>query len=103
MGFNSLLNSVLNSCQSTFGETVEVEYASGLIELTSGIFENQHLEIDQGGVIVSTSEPVLDLKVNELTEIPQIDDKVWVRNTSYYVNDVQEDGRGTVRLTLNRE
>lgn len=100
--FNKLTDSILKTSQKAFGETVVITFADETSETVNGIFENDHLEVDQGGVMISTSQPILDLRLADLSQEPNIDDLITARDLSYRIDDVRKDGRGSVSLILTR-
>jgi hypothetical protein len=79
---------------SSEGEEVEVE----------GIFDKTHQHIDAGRTGVTSSGPVVYLRLSDLSSDPEEDGEatVTVAEVEYTIREVQKDGMGMVRLLLHK-
>jgi hypothetical protein len=91
------LASVANvACRQTFGETATV---AG--ETCRAIFDQQYQSIELAGEVpITTTRPVLDVVLDDLTDTPEQGDTVVVNSVTYQVADVQTDGQGGAKLFL---
>lgn len=72
--------------------------ASYTIEAT---FDNSHAQVDAStGVQVSSTNPILGVRLSQLAALPQKGDRVSVAGTLYAVVDYQPDGVAGANLEL---
>ena len=90
-----------------FGSVVTL-FPNTVNEVTiSGIFDNEHYEVDNGLSVVSSSEPQLQVRTSDVSGVGQDDalnvtDQVNGVTSSYTVADIQDDGTGITILRLHR-
>ena len=105
MSFRDLTNKLLDSAFSKFGEEQKVKYrpSTGGTFTIRGIFDEMWEEVDPDtGIKISTTQPNLGIKENELPFAPLTGDTVEVISEIFKVTDVQEDGQGASTLFLHR-
>lgn len=73
----------------------------------SGIYDNEHYEVDNGLSVVSSSEPQLQVRTSDVSGVAQDDalnvtDQVTGLTESFTVADIQDDGTGITVLRLHR-
>lgn len=106
MSFRDLTDKLLDHCLSVFEEKEKVKYRplSGGTFTIRGIFDETWKEVDpETEVILSSTQPNLGIKLNELGSIkPVTNDIVFVRDEEFRVTDVYEDGQGGATLFLHR-
>lgn len=100
MSFDDLLELVHDSAITAFGEVIEINYLSGGSDSVEGIFDANHEEVTAEGAVISTDDPMVTLQLSKLSSTPKQGDLVTARTRQYEVSDVQEDGRGQVKLIL---
>ena len=101
MSFNDKVGSLLTRAMSTFGEEFDYVPDGGPSYKVTGIFDNQHEELDlETGAMVVSNEPRVGVKANDLNADPSRDDQVIINSITYDVVDSQEDGRGGLMLML---
>lgn len=71
------------------------------------VFDNgaKELSFHAGGEPVSDNRPLLGIRMSDLTNAgitPDQGDKVTIDGTDYQVSDVNDDGQGAAKITLNR-
>lgn len=107
MSFRDLTDKLLDHCLSVFEEKEKVKYRplSGGTFTIRGIFDESWKEVDpETEVILSSTQPNLGIKLNELKDIkPRTGDSLTVRDNDFKVTDVVEDGQGGATLFLHRK
>lgn len=66
-----------------------------------GIFDAEHFEIDNGLSVISSAEPQLHVRTEDVTSVTQ-DSALTANGVSYTVADVQPDGTGMTILRLHQ-
>ena len=100
---DKLLDTALS--ESFFGEKDKVKYRpqSGGTFTIRGIFDESWQEIDvDTQVTLSSTQPNIGIKLNELAKKPLIGDLLTVRFIDFKVVDVNEDGQGGATLFLHK-
>lgn len=99
MAFADTVESLLHPAVfDTFGEPASVNDT-----VLTGIFTAAHEGVDVStGVPVSTVQPVLEVRKQDLANGVEQGDPVTVRGLGYVVVDVRPDGHGTMKLFLHR-
>jgi hypothetical protein len=106
MSFVDLLESTDRTVMRTLGEKSEdatIVYASGVGAAVpvDGVFDAAYRRENAGEAGVSTSEPAVFLRLEDLPSDPRTDSPtVTINGTAYAVREVEPDGDGGVRLFL---
>lgn len=66
-----------------------------------GIYDSEHFEIDNGLSVISSAEPQLQVRTEDVTDVTQ-DSALTANGVSYTVADVQPDGTGMTILRLHQ-
>lgn len=67
------------------------------------VFDTAHREIDPNtGSVVSSADPMLGLRIDDLPSMPTNQHQFVVRGITYAVRDVQQDGVAGVLVLLQR-
>lgn len=96
MSFDSLFDSVLNTCNNVFGTDVAYTSSGGSAVSIKGVFDNAYVEVE--GVV--TLKPILRIKLSDLSAPPGKGDQVTVGTTVYRVSESRPDGYGGSTLIL---
>lgn len=102
--FRDRVNRVLNSCTKTFGEDCSYyppdRNGSFLIR---GVFDNNYQAVDPDTEqVISANQPVLGVNLFDLDFEMKIKGKVKIRNLTYIINEIREDGQGGAKLILHK-
>lgn len=107
MTWDSMTESVLDTCMDTFGVGT-----SGLVTYVSkegptfplrGIFDNAFISVDPNTQApVQSVGPVLGIKLSDLPRAPKVGDKVIVRDVPYQIDHVEKDVHGGASLFLHK-
>ena len=104
MDFRDRVNRVLKSCTNTFGEDV-LYYPpdkNGSFKLR-GIFDNDYQAIDPDTEqVISGNQPVLGVNLFDLDFEIKKDGLIKLRNLTYKIYDVREDGQGGASLLMHK-
>lgn len=94
-------DSMHQNCLRTFGVPVKYGRGAGVIEITA-IFDCNYLEVDVNtGVPVSTTSPVLGVRVADLPDgRAEKNDRAEVNGTTYRVVNFKPDSCGGAKLFL---
>lgn len=85
-----------------FGVAVTYTPQGQAAQSITAIFDNAHEAVEvQAGVPVSSTRPVLNVRLSDLSVTPRIGDTVVVGGTTYEVMDYQPTGNGDARLLLS--
>ena len=93
----NLVQLVLGNTTRLLGEKVEYRYKNGGSIKINAIFDNQWEQLDPDTErVVSTNQPVLGLRLSDLSQAPSTGDEVLIieENIEYVVQDTREDGQG---------
>jgi len=102
-GWPGQVGRILGAALARFGEPVTFLPAGGSSSQVTGIFTAASKQVDPNtGVVVSTNEPILGVRLSDFTPLPGLGSKVIVRGITYRVMDCQEDGEGGAKLYLQR-
>jgi len=102
--FRDRVDRLLGTATKTFGETVILLPKKGGRYSIKGIFDNEYEAIDPDTEeLISSEQPVLGINLHSLEIRPRKYDKVKIRNLTYQVIDVREDGQGGASLILHKE
>lgn len=98
------VNRLLGAAKREFGENVTYTPANrpGPSFVVDGIFNEMYQEVDQGGVVVTSQQPNLGIRLSDFPNPPFNEDKVAIRGFMYKVIDVQPDGEGGAKLLLHQ-
>ena len=93
----------LGSCLDVLGRPVEYRPAGGAAFVARGIFTAAHevVRLMDGDAPVSSTAPVLGVRLADFAAPPEAGDVVVVGGREYRVEDVQPDGEGGARLVLH--
>jgi hypothetical protein len=98
MAFPDLTPGLHSAVFSVFGEPVVVNGVTA-----TGVFTAAHEAVDvSAGVPVSSTQPVLEMREQDMPEGIEEGDAVTVRGVSYVVADVRPDGYGVLKLLLHK-
>ena len=101
--FRDLADDIVEAAISVFSEPVKYLPKSGGQYSLTGIFDNQFQQVDPDTeVVVASNQPMLDLRLEDMSFTPTKGDRVIVRSVAYRVIDSQEDGLAAVKLLLHR-
>lgn len=104
MTWQAAVNRILDASNRVFGESVIYTPDGGQPFSITGIFDVAHIEVDPDtGAAVTSAEPVLGLKRDDLAAEPKPRDSVTVRGIQYRIVDKQPDGQGGINLILKRK
>ena len=95
---------VIQSCQDAFAQPVIYLPASGGSYAVRGIFREAYTAIEiVDGAPVSTTKPLLGIRLAEWPSVPQPGEQVEIvgTRTVYVINNTNPDGMGGLRLLLN--
>ena len=102
--FRDRVKKILKSCTSVFGEDVILMPKNGGLYNIRGIFDNEWEAVDADTEqVTSSNEPVLGINLHKIQITPRQGDKVKIRNLTYGIIDVREDGQGGASLFLHKE
>lgn len=103
LDFRTLACNILDAAKSCFGEDVLYVPKVGTPLNIRGIFDNQFEQIDPDTeIVISSNQPTLGIKLNDLPLPPAKGDKVFVRDIEYRIVDSQEDGVAGSLLFLHK-
>lgn len=104
MNFRKSVDKVLQASMRTFGEHVEFHPQAGGIFVVKGIYDDSFHSVDPDTQqVVSVNQPNLGVNLNDLKFTVKRGDIVVIRETSFTVEDKQDDGQGGSRLFLHKE
>ena len=102
--FSELTRSMSAIVLTTFGEPVVFHLEGQPEALTRrAIFTAMHQDVDtRSGVPVSSTQPMLEVRLVDLPALPTQGDAVTVQGALYLIVDVQPDGHGFLKLMLHK-
>lgn len=106
MAWNDAADDVLAACMDVFGDAHSVDFAAPVVVKSAfgtgrGVFDAAHELVDTGGEFpVSTTAPVLGIRLSEFTVVPEMGNEVVIDGANYRIDDVQPDGQGGAKLML---
>lgn len=101
--FRDRVNRILNLSTKEFGEAAVLRPASGGSFNIRGIFDNEYQSIDADTEkVVSANLPVLGVNLFDFNFEILEGDLVDLRNLTYKIIDIREDGQGGASLFLHR-
>ena len=102
MGWSTTADAATVACRDTYGTTVTYAPPAGAPASITAILDEAHesITLDAGGTPVTTTRPVLDVRLADLAVVPVRGGSVVSAGTTYEVTDVQIDGQGGARLYL---
>jgi hypothetical protein len=90
---------------SVFGETVIYKDGAGVPNCFLGVFDSAYRPVmslgDYADVSITTVMPVLGVQLSEMPCPPFQGMQLLIRCKTYSVKNVEEDGHGHAKLTLN--
>lgn len=95
---------VLGPVIGTFGEPVTYTPANGAPLSVTGVFDEAYQDLTlAGGSAMTTSTPVLGVRVSDFPALPAQGDTLVVTSTgeAFTVKEVRADGHGWAKLMLN--
>lgn len=96
---------VLGPCINVFGQAVAYASVDGVSFQISGIYDEAYHEIEvvDGGIPVTTSTPVLGVRLSDFPTPPAQDDTLTIVDSGevFVVREVRPDGHGGAKLMLN--
>ncbi len=102
MSWIDLAAGVIESAQSTFGESVTYTPAGGSPATVVGIFNDIFEVIDQNGGGIMSARPTLGVAVADFDTLPAPDDEFTIRSVTYKVQEIQRDGEAGLVLHLHK-
>ena len=103
ISFRDRVDRILQKCTKTFGESIEYYPRNGGFYSICGIFDNDYESIDpETEQLISSNQPVLGVNLNDVDFEMKINDTLKVRNLTYKVYEVREDGQGGASLLLHK-
>lgn len=89
--------------RKVLGSAVTYTPGGGAPQSVLGVFESAYVRADAGNPGISTSEPALFTRIEELASNPMVDldALVTVGSTVYRIHEVKPDGLGGVILLLH--
>lgn len=100
MTFNDLAMQALTDILTHIGEDVDYQHGEDSPEVIRGVYNERHQAID-AGIVVSSAQPNLLIKLADLSEPPDTGDQVSLRGRTFKVVNVENDGEGGAVLYLN--
>ena len=101
--FRDRVSRVLNHATKAFGEEVTYYPQAGGSLFITGIFDNEYESVDPDTEqVISANQPVLGVNLNDVSFELKAEDSVKIRNLTYKIYDVREDGQGGASLLLHR-
>lgn len=102
--FRDRVDKLLKVATRTFGEDVTFMPRVGGLYVIKGIFDNDYEAIDPDTEeVISSNQPMVGINLHSLDVSPKQGDKFRVRNLTYKVIDVREDGQGGASCFLHKE
>lgn len=91
--------------KATFAQQVVMEIEDQPPFICRGMFTAaaQTLTLSTSGVPVSSTQPVLEVFLSDLTQEPDEGDKVVIAGQRYTIIDANPDGLGFLKLMLHKE
>lgn len=102
--FRDRVDRVLNHCKRVIGEDCVYISPSGSEHPIRGIFGNEHNVVDPDTErVISANQPMLGINLFDFKDIDlSRKGKVRIRNLTYNIYDIQDDGQGGSELYLHR-
>tara|TARA_R110002074_G_scaffold253081_2_gene425070 strand:- start:16479 stop:16814 length:336 start_codon:yes stop_codon:yes gene_type:complete len=106
MTWNEAADDILAACMDVFGDAHTVAFVAPVVVNAEfgtgrGVFDAAHELVEMGGEgPVSTTGPVLGIRLSEFTVPPVEANEVVIDGATYRINDVQPDGQGGAKLML---
>lgn len=102
--FRDRVDRILKASTHVFGEEVTLLPLKGGRYSIKGIFDNEWESVDaETEEITSSNQPVLGINLHRLKIHPRQGDRLKIRNLTYKIIDVREDGQGGATLILHKE
>ncbi len=99
MAWGDVADLATKACQSVFGQAVTYTPSGGSAQSITGIFEAAYEVVDlDAAVPVTGTQPMLDVRLDDLDTTPAIGDTFVTGGSTYEVTDVQLGGQGTAKL-----
>ncbi len=102
MSWIDLAAGVIESAQSTFGESVTYTPAGGSPSTIVGIFNDIFEAIDQNSGGIMSARPTLGVAVADFGTLPSPGDAFTIRSVSYEIEEIQRDGEAGLVLHLHK-
>jgi len=106
MSWDSKVQNLLGHCTSAaaFGGTVTHLPKIGQSQDFNGIWSETYLAVNpEDGVMVSSADPNVGVRLSDLKTQPQKGDVIVRRGIRYFVRNVERDGEGGATLILEKE
>lgn len=102
--FRDRVNRLLNHCKRVIGEKCVYIDPLGAEHEIEGIFSNDHNVVDPDTEqVISANQPLLGINLFDFKGIDlSRKGKVRIRNLTYNIYDIQDDGQGGSELYLHR-
>lgn len=101
--FRDRVDRLLQHCTSNFGEEVLLLPKKGGRYKIRGIFDNEWEAVDADTEqVTSSNQPVLGINLHRIKIHPKAGDRVKIRNLTYAIYEVREDGQGGASLILHK-
>jgi len=106
MNWSSVANRMLGVAVRTFSEPGVYWLTDGVepgVALLQAVFDTAHIEVDPDtGAPVSSTNPVLGVRLADLPNEPTSRDRVRARGQLYRISDVQPDGVAGALIILKK-
>lgn len=104
MAFTDLVSSLDAAVLGTMGvPTTYAPAATGQPIPVTGVFNAAYVRADAGEAGVSTAEPMVFYRLEDLPVDPELDfPEIVIDGVSYEIAEVKKDGQGGVRLCLHQ-
>lgn len=97
-----MVDKLLQTNIKTFGEEIIFNPKAGGTYKVRAVFDNDFQVIDANlEQVVSGNQPAIGLNLNDLPFNPKKNDEVIVRDITYKVQEIKEDGQGGVTCLLH--
>lgn len=101
--WRSITDRIIKTTRNTFGESVTYKPKAGGSYQIKAIFDNEYQAIDPDTqAVVSSSIPVLGVRLRDLQAAPKRGDRVVINGVSYEIVDNKDDSWGHSQLVLQK-
>lgn len=101
--WRNLTDRIIKTTRDTFGETVTYKPKAGGSYQIKAIFDNEYQLVDPDTqATISTSQPVLGVRLRDLQAPPKRGDIVVVNGASYQIVENKDDSWGHSQLVLHK-
>lgn len=105
MGWNDKTNRLLDVAMGAFNVTNSATFhpAKGASFTARAIWDGLYQAVDpETNAVVTSTQPRIDVKLNDLEQEPKLGDRVEIKNIMYDIIELQKDGQGAATLMLHK-